>query len=127
MNACAHVQHHYFLSSTAKKFKTVNPSWYINDIDPILECLKSYDEILGEFKTFNNIDFIILTGLSQTAIDEPIFYYNLKKPEIIIVDNFSNDETLNIVKSFIADPMLQNENKGKTKYTNIKIYQSCFS
>ena len=46
---------------------------------------------------------------------------NLKKPEIIIIDNFSDDNTINIIKSFIADPLL-NSNTNKN-YTKIKIYQ----
>ena len=33
---------------------------------------------------------------------------NLIKPEIIIIDNFSTDETINIVKSFVVDPLLSN-------------------
>tara|TARA_Y100000590_G_scaffold469048_1_gene654620 strand:+ start:3537 stop:4286 length:750 start_codon:yes stop_codon:yes gene_type:complete len=76
-------------------------------------------------KNSQNTSVIIRTRNEERWIGHAIqsVLDNLKKPEIIIVDNFSNDETLNIVKSFIADPMLQNENKGKTKYTNIKIYQ----
>ena len=44
---------------------------------------------------------------------------HLDKPEIIIIDNFSSDQTINIVKNFIADPLL-NKNRN---YTNIKIFQ----
>tara|TARA_Y100000590_G_scaffold183477_1_gene209080 strand:- start:2729 stop:4006 length:1278 start_codon:yes stop_codon:yes gene_type:complete len=104
LNACAHVQHHYFLNSKAKSFKSSNPSWYMSGIDPIFECLKSYDEMLGEFKKLKNIDFIMLTGLSQSVIEEPIFYYNLKKPEVFfktinvnyskIIKRMSRDYTL---------------------------------
>ena len=46
---------------------------------------------------------------------------NLTKPEIIVIDNFSKDETINIVKSFIVDPLLNN-NKNRN-YTKIKIFQ----
>ena len=46
---------------------------------------------------------------------------HLYKPEIIVVDNNSNDETLPIVKSFKEDPLLKNDNN---KYTNIKIYST---
>jgi len=46
---------------------------------------------------------------------------NLTKPEIIIIDNFSKDETINIVKSFVVDPLLNN-NKNRN-YTKIKIFQ----
>jgi hypothetical protein len=81
LNACAHIQHHYFLNSITKNVKK-NPSWYIDNIDPVFECLKVYDFILGELKEFKNIEFLIATGLSQTPVKEPIFYYNLKNPEL---------------------------------------------
>ncbi len=45
----------------------------------------------------------------------------LNKPEIIIVDNTSNDETANIVRHFTQDPLL-NDKKNK-QYTNIKTYK----
>ena len=41
------------------------------------------------------------------------------KPEIIIVDNNSTDETENIVRHFTQDPLL-NDKKNK-QYTKIKI------
>lgn len=45
----------------------------------------------------------------------------IHKPEIIIVDNNSDDETLKIIRYFSQDPVLKNnENKN---YTNIKIFQ----
>lgn len=43
----------------------------------------------------------------------------LYKPEIIIVDNKSDDETISIVKSFKEDPDLKD--KKNNKYTKIKI------
>lgn len=46
---------------------------------------------------------------------------NLKKPEIIIVDNNSTDETLNIIGLFIQDKMLAD--KKNRNYTNIKIFK----
>lgn len=44
---------------------------------------------------------------------------SLNKPEIIIVDNKSTDETISIVRSFIEDPKLKNTDCSK--YTTIKI------
>ena len=45
----------------------------------------------------------------------------IHKPEIIIVDDNSDDETLKIIRYFSQDPVLKNnENKN---YTNIKIFQ----
>ena len=52
----------------------------------------------------------------QSVIDK------LHKPEIIIVDNNSKDNTLQIVKSFIQDNSLSGYlKKNNEKYTNIKI------
>ena len=42
------------------------------------------------------------------------------KPEIIIIDNNSTDETLNIVGYFILDPILKGNSKN---YTDIKIHK----
>ncbi len=44
---------------------------------------------------------------------------NISKPEIIIVDNNSTDKTLDIVKHFVEDPLLDSKSK---RYTNIKIF-----
>ena len=52
----------------------------------------------------------------QSVIDK------LYKPEIIVVDNNSTDNTLQIVKSFIQDNSLSGDlKKNNEKYTNIKI------
>ena len=48
----------------------------------------------------------------QSVID------NIKKPQIIIVDNKSKDKTLHIVKQFIEDPKLKDTSDH---YTDIKI------
>lgn len=79
LNSCAHIQHHYLLNSIDENSQSKNPSWYISGIDPVFECLKLYDLFLSELKNLDNVDFIILTGLSQSAIRKPEFYYNLKE------------------------------------------------
>ncbi len=45
---------------------------------------------------------------------------NLKKPEIIIIDNNSTDETLDILRFFIQDKMFGDKNNKN--YTDIKIF-----
>ena len=45
---------------------------------------------------------------------------HLGKPEIIIVDDFSTDGTINIIKSFMTDPLI---NKKNRKYVSIKIFR----
>ena len=50
----------------------------------------------------------------QSIIDK------IYKPEIIVINNNSNDNSLNIVKTFIQDPQLNL--KPSRNYTDIKIY-----
>ena len=45
---------------------------------------------------------------------------NLNKPEIIIIDNDSSDKSLEIVRMFQEDPLL---NRKSRSYTKIKIYK----
>ncbi len=131
LNSCAHIQHHYFLNSSVENFEKKNPSWYIKNVDPILECLKSYDIFLEEFKKEKNIEFLIITGLSQTAITNPIFYYNLKDH----IDFFKKIGVnfTKIIKRMSRDYTLYFENKNEIinaekKISSIKLNkQSVFS
>ena len=79
LNAGAHIQHHYFFNSTeinSKKLK--NPSWYINDEDPVKEMLIAYDDIINDILNLKSTEIIIATGLSQKPYEENKFYYRLK-------------------------------------------------
>ncbi len=131
LNGCAHIQHHYLLNSKVVESETKNPEWYLSNIDPVLECLTAYDNILGEIKNFKNTDILILTGLSQTVIDKPIFYYNLTQPE-----NFFKNIDINyqkIIKRMSRDYTLSFNSKidfenAKKKLSNIKLnHQEFFS
>ncbi|MDA8524461.1 hypothetical protein N9M29_01360 [Alphaproteobacteria bacterium] len=79
LNAGAHIQHHYLLSSsvlTDTAFR--NPEWYVEaGADPLLEVYQQYDEILGRIMSLPNARYIIATGLSQKSYDKPVFYYRL--------------------------------------------------
>jgi hypothetical protein len=79
LNAGAHIQHHYMLSSsvlTDTAFR--NPEWYVEPgADPLLEVYQQYDGILGRLMRLPNTRFIIATGLSQKPYDKPVFYYRL--------------------------------------------------
>ena len=79
LNAGAHIQHHYMLSSpvlTDTAFR--NPDWYVEaGADPLLEVYQQYDEILGRLMRLPNARYIIATGLSQKPYDKPVFYYRL--------------------------------------------------
>ncbi|MDB9766692.1 hypothetical protein OAB39_03140 [Amylibacter sp.] len=81
LNAGAHVQHHYFFNAKWDEKLPKNPEWYVaNDQDPILDMLKSYDKILGDYlklSTKGNMIFIA-TGLSQIPYNKAKYYYRLK-------------------------------------------------
>ena len=83
LNAGAHIQHHYMLSSsvlTDTAFR--NPDWYVEPgADPLLEVYQQYDEILGRLMHLPNARYIIATGLSQKPYDKPVFYYRLAEHE----------------------------------------------
>ena len=68
-----------FNSSFIKKN---NPNWYLNSKhDPIKDYLLEYDKILGKLLSLKNNNILIMTGLSQSVIEKPIYYYNLKNYE----------------------------------------------
>ena len=49
LNGCAHIQHHYLLSSPiANKNRNIkNPPWYINQSeDPVKDMLLEYDKVI---------------------------------------------------------------------------------
>ena len=81
LNAGAHIQHHYMLSSSALTDTAFrNPDWYVEPgADPLLEVYQQYDEILGRLMRLPNTRYIIATGLSQKPYDKPVFYYRLAK------------------------------------------------
>ena len=79
LNAGAHIQHHYMLSSSVLTDTAYrNPDWYVEaSADPLLEVYQQYDEILGGLMRLPNTRYIIATGLSQKPYDKPVFYYRL--------------------------------------------------
>ena len=95
LNGCAHIQHHYFFNSQAISDKhPKNPSWYIaSNKDPLLEVIKSYDEMIEELLSIKNSELIIATGLSQKPYDKLKFYYRLRDHE-----NFLNLLGINFLK-----------------------------
>ena len=80
LNAGAHIQHHYMLSSSVLNDTAYrNPDWYVEaEADPLLEVFRQYDEILGRLMRLPNARYIIATGLSQKPFDRPVFYYRLR-------------------------------------------------
>ena len=133
LNAGAHIQHHYLLSSRFVK-NTNNPKWYLKEkYDPIQDYLLAYDKILGNFLKLKNYEILLMTGLSQSQINEPIFYYNLKNPNTFfskiniyprkIIKRMSRDYTLefndlNIMSQSIN--ILKNLKIGDLNFFSIK-------
>jgi hypothetical protein len=80
INAGAHIQHHYLFNAKPYKNrdKIKNPDWYIspND-DPLLDLLKLYDNIIGEYLT-SDYDVIIATGLTQLPFTHEKYYWRIK-------------------------------------------------
>lgn len=83
LNAGAHIQHHYFFNSPyLENNKFNNPQWYIDkNIDPFLEMLLAYDEMLQDLLSTKSSNLIIATGLSQVPYDKVKYYYRLKNHE----------------------------------------------
>ncbi len=73
-------------------------------------------------KLNNKISVVIRTKNEERWIGHSIqsVLDQLSKPEIIIVDDNSKDETLHVVRHFLQDPLVDSsENRN---YTNIKIF-----
>lgn len=79
LNAGAHIQHHYFYNSpfvSAPQLR--NPDWYVEkSVDPILEMLIVYDEMLLDLLNLPRTEIIVATGLSQKPYEELKYYYRL--------------------------------------------------
>lgn len=84
LNAGAHIQHHYMMSSSVvspnSNFK--NPDWYVEgSADPMAEVLRKYDQLLDRLFNLKDYEFIVATALSQTPCARPHFYYRLSDHE----------------------------------------------
>lgn len=140
LNAGAHIQHHYMFNSDFVKNR-INPKWYLNlKYDPVKDYLFAYDKILGKFLGLKNYNILIMTGLSQSVIKKPLFYYNLNNDESFfsklniypkkIIKRMSRDYTLEfenfneMEKSFdiLKNLKLNNKNFFSLKYENNKIF-----
>lgn len=72
-------------------------------------------------KALSNFSVVIRCKNEERWIGHAIqsLIEKLHKPEIIIINNNSNDDTIKIVNMFKEDPLLDNNSKN---YTKIKIY-----
>ena len=73
LNGLAHVQHHYLLSS--KFISASNPDWYVDSKkDPLLDCLKIYDELFGVLLEKKQ-KLAVITALSQEPYTNSLIYW----------------------------------------------------
>ena len=86
-NAFAHIQHHYFFS--AKLIDIPNElraaAGQNHDHDPLLDCMKVYDFIIGRLLKLNS-PIIFATALSQIPYIKLKYYYRLKNHEKFLKD-----------------------------------------
>ncbi len=80
LNGCAHLQHHYLFNSAHYNGPNENPSWYMQKgRDPVLNGYRAYDEILDNLMSLEEAPRIIIaTGLHQTPVAKPVYYWRLK-------------------------------------------------
>lgn len=75
----------------------------------------------GVLKKKSNLSVILRTRNEEKWVGHAIqsILDNLYKPELIIIDNNSTDQTLDIVRHFIQEPHLE---KTVSKYTDVKVF-----
>lgn len=80
LNGAAHLQHHYLFNSPHYTGSHKNPDWYMPaGRDPVLEGYKNYDDILAQMLRLpGHPRIIVATGLHQTPVDVPVYYWRLK-------------------------------------------------
>ena len=84
LNAGAHLQHHYMVSSRYYEGPRKNPGWYVPDgIDPVEQAFKLYDELLGTF-TDMGVRVMLVTGLAQVPHERESFYYRMDHHETVL-------------------------------------------
>ncbi|EDY85648.1 conserved hypothetical protein [gamma proteobacterium HTCC5015] len=79
LNGGAHVQHHYMCSAAPYKGKASNPEWYVPEgVDPLLEMLQMYDEVLADLLKLSNTRLMIATGMQQVPYEDVAYYWRLR-------------------------------------------------
>ncbi len=80
LNAGAHTQHHYMFSSAAYSGNLRNPEWYVPaGVDPLLDILELYDEILGELVKLPDSRLMISVGMRQIPYEQITYYWRLRE------------------------------------------------
>ncbi len=79
LNAAAHIQHHYMLSSPAYPNDIKNPDWYVRaNQDPLLDVYEQYDQLLTQIiHNFPSSQLMLATGLHQNPYPQLKYYWRL--------------------------------------------------
>jgi hypothetical protein len=80
LNGGAHVQHHYLFNASPYSGPNKNPDWYMPaSRDPVLDVYKAYDRMIAQIIAMPDAPRLVLaTGLHQTPVDAPVYYWRLK-------------------------------------------------
>lgn len=121
-NGAAHIQHHYLMNSKIIQNKNTNPAWYLKvKDDPLLDIYVLYDYFIKsvlKISQKNNFRVLIVTGLTQDPVKEPVFYYRLKNPKEF-VNNF-NIFNFEVTSLMSRDFRIKFKNNSDTlKFINI--------
>jgi hypothetical protein len=86
LNGAAHIQHHYFFSSSVYLGEQRNPDWYARPgDDPVLEAYELYDSVLQNVQSVApETRILVATGLSQDPCESPVHYYRLKNHDAFL-------------------------------------------
>lgn len=79
LNAGAHLQHHYMVSSRYYEGPRKNPEWYVPaGVDPVEQAYRLYDELLGTFLDLG-ARVMLVTGLAQVPHERESYYYRMNE------------------------------------------------
>jgi hypothetical protein len=83
LNAGAHIQHHYMYNAAPLSgHRLRNPDWYIaSSKDPMLDLARTYERIVTDYLTQDDVTCLFVTGLTQRPYDSTVYYWRLKEHE----------------------------------------------
>jgi hypothetical protein len=123
LNAGAHIQHRYFFNSSyVNSPRLQNPRWYIdNNVDPVLEMLKVYDNLLRDLLGLANTEIIVATGLSQKPYEQLKCYYRLRNHKDFL--NMVGIKFRNVLPRMTRDFLIEFDNSEEAKLAESQLSQ----